>query len=49
MRVTFQVRLIEVAAPNDRGEFITALLDLNPAVLRRRPPTVASDRIRVHV
>jgi len=36
--VTFQVRLIEVAALNDRGEFVTALLDLDPAVLRRQPP-----------
>ena len=36
--VTFQVRLIEVATLNDRGEFITALLDLDPAVLRRQPP-----------
>jgi len=36
--VTFQVRLIEVATLNDRGEFITALLDLDPAVLRRLPP-----------
>ena len=36
--VTFQVRLIEVATLNDRREFITALLDLDPAVLRRQPP-----------
>ena len=36
--VTFQVRLIEVATLNDRGEFITALLDLDPAILRQQPP-----------
>jgi len=36
--VTFQVRLIEVATLNGRGEFITALLDLDPAILRRQPP-----------
>jgi hypothetical protein len=34
----FQARLIEVATLNDRGEFITALLDLDPAILRRQPP-----------
>jgi hypothetical protein len=36
--VTFQVRLIEVATLNGRGEFITALLDLDPAILRQQPP-----------
>ena len=36
--VTFQVRLIEVSTLNGRGEFITALLDLEPAILRRQPP-----------
>ena len=36
--VTFQVRLIEVATLNGRGEFITALLDFEPAILRRQPP-----------
>jgi hypothetical protein len=36
--VKFQVRLIEVAVLNDRAAFITALLDLDPAVLRQRVP-----------
>jgi hypothetical protein len=36
--VGFQVSLIERAALHDRGEFITALFDLDPALLRRRPP-----------
>jgi hypothetical protein len=36
--VKFQVRLIEVAVLNDRGTFIAALLDLDPAVLRTRVP-----------
>ena len=36
--VWFQAGLIEVATLNDRGEFITALLDLDPAILRRQPP-----------
>jgi hypothetical protein len=36
--VWFQTRLIEVATLNDRGEFIVALLDLEPALLRRQPP-----------
>jgi hypothetical protein len=36
--VKFQVRLIEVAVLNDRGAFITALFDLDPAVLRSRVP-----------
>ena len=30
--------LIEAATLNDRGEFIAALLDLDPAILRRQPP-----------
>jgi hypothetical protein len=34
--VKFQVRLIEVAVLNDRGGLINALLDLDPALLRRR-------------
>src|SRR5262249_21159996 len=34
----FQARLIEVATLNDRGEFIAALLDLDPALLRSQPP-----------
>ena len=36
--VGFQVGLIERAALRDRREFITALLDLDPALLRRQPP-----------
>jgi hypothetical protein len=36
--VGFQTRLIEVATLHDRGEFITALLDLDPALLRRQLP-----------
>ena len=34
----FQVELIGSATLNDRGEFITALLDLDPALLRHQPP-----------
>jgi hypothetical protein len=36
--VEFQAGLIGVATLNDRGEIITALLDLDPALLRRQPP-----------
>jgi hypothetical protein len=36
--VGFQVGLIERATLRDRGPFIAALLDLDPALLRRRPP-----------
>jgi hypothetical protein len=36
--VEFQTGIIARAALQGRGEFITALLDLNPAILRRRPP-----------
>lgn len=36
--VEFQTQIIERAALQGRGEFITALLDLNPAILQRRPP-----------
>jgi hypothetical protein len=36
--VWFQVQIIEIAALNDREVFIAALLDLNPALLRRQPP-----------
>lgn len=36
--VGFQVGLIERATLRDRGEFITALLGLDPALLRREPP-----------
>ena len=36
--VAFQVGLIERATLRDRGEFIAALLDLDPALLRRQPP-----------
>ena len=36
--VGFQAELIGAATLNGRGEFITALLDLDPAILRRQPP-----------
>ena len=36
--VEFQTQIIERAALQGRGEFITAMLDLNPAILRRQPP-----------
>jgi hypothetical protein len=36
--VEFQADIIERATLNDRGEFITALLDLDPAILRHQPP-----------
>jgi hypothetical protein len=36
--VAFQAELIGTATLNDRGEFITALLDLDPAILQRQPP-----------
>jgi len=36
--VEFQTGIIERAALQGRGEFITALLDLNPAILRCKPP-----------
>src|SRR4029079_7904627 len=36
--VGFQTEIIGRATLNDRGEFITALLDFNPAILRRQPP-----------
>jgi ankyrin repeat protein len=36
--VRFQTELIENATLNDREEFIVALFDLDPAVLRRQPP-----------
>jgi len=34
----FQAELIGGATLNDRGEFIVALLDLEPAILRQQPP-----------
>jgi len=34
----FQNGIIGAATLNDRGEFISALLDRNPAILRREPP-----------
>ncbi len=37
-RVGFQVGIIERAALHDREAFIVALLDLEPALLRRQPP-----------
>ena len=36
--VWFQIQIIGNAALNDREAFIVALLDLNPALLRRLPP-----------
>ena len=39
--VSFQVDLIEVATLNDREEIIVALLDRDPALLRRQPPPQA--------
>ena len=36
--VEFQCGIIETAALNDRGPFIAALLDHDPALLRRQPP-----------
>jgi hypothetical protein len=36
--VEFQADIIGRGTLNDRGEFITALLDLDPAILRRQPP-----------
>jgi hypothetical protein len=36
--VGFQNKLIGDAAESGRGEFITALFDLEPAILRRQPP-----------
>ncbi len=36
--VGFQADLIATATLNDRGEFIVALLDLDPPLLRRQPP-----------
>ena len=36
--VAFQTELIETATMSDRGAFIAALLDLDPAILRRQPP-----------
>ena len=36
--VDFQTKIIGRAALQGRGEFITALLDFNPAILRRQPP-----------
>ena len=36
--VEFQAEIIERATLKNRGEFITALLDLNPVIKRRQPP-----------
>jgi hypothetical protein len=36
--VEFQTQIIGRAALHGRSEFITALLDFNPAILRRQPP-----------
>jgi hypothetical protein len=37
-QVPFQIGLIDRAILRDRGTFITTLLDLDPALMRRRPP-----------
>jgi hypothetical protein len=37
-RVEFQAEIIGTATLNDRGDFIAALLELDPALLRRQPP-----------
>ncbi|HEX2454982.1 MAG TPA: ankyrin repeat domain-containing protein [Vicinamibacterales bacterium] len=39
--VEFQAGLIGTATLNDRGEIISVLLDLDPALLRRQPPPVS--------
>ena len=39
--VEFQAGIIGTATLKDRGEFITALLDLDPAILRRQPPPLS--------
>ena len=36
--IEFQTQIIGRAALQGRGEFITALLDFNPAIMRRQPP-----------
>ncbi len=41
-QVEWQASIIETAVLNDRGPFITALLDLDPALLRRRVPPPSS-------
>jgi hypothetical protein len=38
--VGFQDELISSATLNGREAFITALLELDPSILRRRPPPV---------
>ena len=42
-QVEWQVSIIGTAVLNDRGPFITALLDLDPALLRRRVPPPSSN------
>jgi len=42
--VWFQRTLIEQAAVQGRGEFIVALLDLHPAILNTRPPSLPPSR-----
>jgi hypothetical protein len=39
--VEFQAEIIGRATLKNRAEFITALLDLNPAILRRQPPPLS--------
>ena len=48
--VGFQKGLIERATMRDRAEFIVALLDLDPALVRRQPPpAIAGHRVRAHL
>ena len=39
--IEFQAEIIGRATLKDRREFITALLDLDPAILRRQPPPIS--------
>src|SRR5262249_32503293 len=41
--VEFQADIIGSATRKNRGEFITALFDLDPAILRRQPPPISQD------
>ena len=42
--VEFQAEIIGAATLKDRREFIAVLLDLDPAILRRRCPTICRTR-----
>ncbi|HKE87193.1 MAG TPA: ankyrin repeat domain-containing protein [Vicinamibacterales bacterium] len=41
--VEFQADIIDSATRKNRGEFITALFDLDPAILRRQPPPISQN------